>query len=99
MHFGNKVIRKMRLSPIHHLPPTASGARERIQSYQEADLTGLGSLPLLSPPKRALWRDWYWITDHPATAESLFDLREILIYKVLKDQIFLQHPDVKGAKK
>lgn len=89
----------MRLSPTHHLPPIASGAMERIQSYQEIDQTGLGSLPLLSTPERALWSDWCWITAHAATAESLFELRKILIYTVLKDQIFLQHPDINDAKK
>lgn len=89
----------MILSPINHLPLTASGAMERLQSYQETDQTGLGSVPLLSTPKRALGSDWYWITEQAASAESLFDLREILIYTVLKDQIFLQHPDINVAKK
>lgn len=63
------------------------------------DKIGLGSLPLLSIPKMALWSDWYWIIDYAAPAESLFDLRKILIYTVLKDQLFLQHPDINVVKK
>lgn len=57
---------------------------KRLQGYQEIDQTGLSSIPLFSTPKMGLWSDWCWITDHTATAESLFDLRDILIHAVLK---------------
>lgn len=77
VHFGIKRIRKMRLWPIHHLPPTARGSMKR---WQEIDQTGLSSIPLFSTPKMRLWSDWYWITDHAATAESLFDLRDSRLY-------------------
>lgn len=70
---------------------------ERLQSYEERDQTARGSIPLLSTPKRG-----YEVIGIGLLATlplpSPFD-REILIYTVLKDQIFLQHPDMNAAKK
>lgn len=88
----------MRLSPIHHLPPIASGAMERIQSYQEIDQTGLGSLLLFSPLK-----GHYEVTGIglllmlPLQSPCL--ISERFPFTVLKDQIFLQHPGINDAKK